>query len=244
MEPDQGDSPHPFGSRIAIGVLAKAPVAGRVKTRLASLLGTEGCARFQSACLLDVIRRASALSREVTFFGEPVDRAREFVLEHRLSTSVSAQADGDLGARIARAFAKLFEPRTVLAALIVGSDSPDLPREHWLGAARALRAAEMALGPAEDGGYYLVGLRRGEWMTEGKAIARLFDEIPWSSDDTFARQRERAGGRGLQVATLAPWADVDTVSDLARLRHRLRGGTTPAEFSAVRDFCLEFFGEA
>lgn len=216
---------------------------GRVKTRLASLLGTEGCARFQAACLLDVIGAAIQLSPRVTFFGEPVDLARDFTREHRLPLRVSTQGEGDLGARIARGFADLFAAPEVDAALIVGSDSPDLPREHWLAAAAALRSADMVLGPTEDGGYYLVGLRRAHWMNERSAFDRLFSEVRWSSRNTCESQRARAESLGCGVAAIATWCDVDTPADLARLRRRLRGNGELSAGAATREFVLDFFGE-
>ena len=122
---------------------------------------------------------------------------------------------------------------TVNAALLVGSDLPLLSRKHLEAAGAALLEgveprADTVLGPADDGGYYLIGLRQPH--------PALFEGISWSTAHVAAQTRERATALGLSVAQLPSWYDVDTPADLARLRADL--GTLPAD---VAPFTREFF---
>jgi rSAM/selenodomain-associated transferase 1 len=93
--------------------------------------------------------------------------------------------------------------------LIVGTDTPSLPLERFQQALAALESHDLVLGPALDGGYYLIGLNR--------PIPGLFTEIPWSTEQVLARTQEKAGALGLKTALLAPWRDVDTIDDLHAL---------------------------
>mgnify|MGYP001147948482 CR=1 FL=1 len=102
--------------------------------------------------------------------------------------------------------------------LLVNGDSPTLPSRFLVQAIEALRSAgdRLVLGPASDGGYYLIGLRR--------VHRELFDGMPWSTPAVLEETIRRARRLGLRVARLAPWYDVDTGEDLARLRSELEDG--------------------
>ncbi len=114
------------------------------------------------------------------------------------------QGPGDLGDRLARVFEQLYgEGRPVLA---VGSDCPGLTTARIQVAAAALRRTDVVLGPALDGGYYLVGLR--------KPYPELFQDIPWSTPAVLERTRSRAAETGLTVQLLEPARDLDTPEDL------------------------------
>ena len=93
--------------------------------------------------------------------------------------------------------------------LIVGTDVPSLPLEHYQQAVEVLRAHELVLGPAEDGGYYLVGLTR--------PAPELFRDISWSTEQVLSQTRERAQQAGLRTSLLPVWRDVDTIEDLQAL---------------------------
>ena len=101
------------------------------------------------------------------------------------------------------------------AALLIGSDLPTLPYAYVAEAARALAesAADVVLGPAEDGGYYLIGL--------AQPASALFEGIAWGTDGVLEATRARARGLGLREHLLPPWYDVDTAADLDRLRRDL-----------------------
>jgi hypothetical protein len=118
-----------------------------------------------------------------------------------------AQSGADLGARMADAFARAFA-RGASRVVLAGTDVPGLARETATAALSALDAADVVLGPAEDGGYYLVGLRA--------PAPALFSGMEWSTPGVLEETRARARAAGLAVHELAPLADVDTLDDLRR----------------------------
>jgi len=194
-------------------VLAKAPDPGAVKTRLVPALGEGGAAvlaaRFARRTL-DTATRAAV--GPVVLVCAP-DTAHPFfeVCRRRHAVALSPQGDGDLGERMHRAFATALS--TSAAAILVGTDTPDLHADDLAEAACALRdGTDVVLGPAEDGGYWLIGLRN--------PIAALFDAMPWSTDDVLGITRSRIAARDLRAHELSVRADIDRPEDLARLLAR------------------------
>jgi rSAM/selenodomain-associated transferase 1 len=123
-----------------------------------------------------------------------------------------AQSGSDLGDRLHHLSAILLEQGHP-GVIIIDSDTPTLPPAYLLDGLDRLRSGttDLVLGPAEDGGYYLIGLKR--------PCRGLFDDIPWSSAAVLTQTLRRASEQRLGVATLPPWFDVDTPTDLARLRN-------------------------
>ena len=198
--------------RSAVVVFAKAPVSGRVKTRLCPPLSAEGAAELQLACLQDLWLRLGRL-REVErcLCYDPPDALDLFFSWLDGVTVHLPQAGGSLGERLTAGFAALFRAgyRAVVA---VGADSPDLPLTHVTRALNHLLggAQDVVIGPAEDGGYVLIGLDRPQ--------PDLFRNIPWSTDRVADDTRERCRQAGLRLFELPPWYDLDRPSDLHRLR--------------------------
>jgi glycosyltransferase A (GT-A) superfamily protein (DUF2064 family) len=128
-----------------------------------------------------------------------------------------AQQEGDLGARLTALLDGLLAAGHP-AAIAIDSDSPTLPMEYVAEAAAVLvnGAADVVLGPCDDGGYYLVGVRESR--------PALFEDIPWSTDAVLAATLERARRLDLGVSVLPPWFDVDTEGDLRRLHTEMRAG--------------------
>lgn len=193
----------------AIVVLAKAPVAGYAKTRLIPALGADGAARL-AAWLLERTMHAALRSGlgPVELCAAP-DAAHPAVAAWAArGVQLAAQGEGDLGERIARAFARACAsaPRV----LLLGTDAPRLDAAVLQAAARALEAHDAVFVPAVDGGYALVGLRR--------SVPRLFEDMPWSTPAVMARTRERLRALGLTHAELAPLADIDEPQDLVHLQ--------------------------
>ena len=189
-------------------VFAKEPLPGRVKTRLASDLGPERAAaiyRDMGRRIVDQVRGGPYRIR--VCFDPP--RARKAmrawlgkeVVEYR------PQHAGDLGARMEAAFREAFS--RARRVVIVGTDAPDVDRHRVEAAFRLLDNAEVVLGPARDGGYYLLGLRR--------PVPELFRDMPWSTDRVLEITRERVRTLGLREALLSPLSDVDTLEDLEDL---------------------------
>ncbi len=204
-------APLPEGVRVA--VFAKAPVAGRVKTRLAASVGDEAAAALHERLTLQAIATAFASGMGPVELGCAPGTDHPFFArcERELGVELHAQAGADLGARMENAFAHAFASRRGL--VLIGADCPALTPGHLAEAALAVAAGEAALSPAEDGGYVLVALAR--------PVPRLFDGIGWGGDGVMAATRERLAASGMAWRELETLWDVDRPEDLARLE---RGG--------------------
>jgi rSAM/selenodomain-associated transferase 1 len=134
---------------------------------------------------------------------------------------VEPQGDGDLGARMRRAVARHLDAGAG-RVVVVGTDCPEVDARVVRGALARLDAHDAVFGPAADGGYYLVGVRRA---AAGRALGALFDEVPWSAAETLAVSLARAGSAGLSVALLPELCDVDTAADWHAWRARRRART-------------------
>ncbi len=198
----------PSRDMAAGAILAKAPVAGLVKTRLVPPLTPDEAASVARACLLDTLRRGpAAVGAAWTLF---LDGEADEALRQRAEADVVRilpQGDGDLGMRLEGAFARL---RAEGAGRIVaiGADSPTLDPARLAEAFDALRAHDMVIGPAEDGGYYLIGL--------SVDAGDLFRETPWGTGEVARVAVARAKARGRSIATLPPWYDIDDEATLRR----------------------------
>jgi rSAM/selenodomain-associated transferase 1 len=215
----------------AVAVMARVPGAGPVKSRLHGPLTPEQATALYRCFLLDRLDALAALPgiAPVVAFTPPGARAQMAALA-TVGIRLVAQEGEGLTERLTRLFARLLDEGHA-AAVAMDSDSPTLPMA-WVGeAARALAAAEadVVVGPSEDGGYYLIGLRAPH--------PELFEAMPWSTPAVLATTLERARGLGLAVSLLPAWFDVDTAADLDRLRAELAtAGGGPARTAAfVRD---------
>ena len=187
--------------------MAKYPVAGRVKTRLAAELGAETACALQRAFVLDLAERLHELPYAVTWaFWPPSAPFAALIGPGRCRP----QSGKDLGERMAAAVdAELADGAT--AVVVLGADVPHVDLACVRRAVLALAAdADVVLGPALDGGYYLIGLRA--------PAPGLFSGIAWGTDGVLHATLARAAGLGLRVELVAETFDVDQVADLARLR--------------------------
>ena len=213
--PHSNLSPQSSALKTALVMFAKAPIPGQVKTRLCPPLTPDEAATLHGSFVLDTLERTKLA---VTKFKLPVDRhlacapsaTHVFfkIMEERQGVKVIDQVGDDLGARMHAAFEALFA-RGYQQVLIIGTDAPTLPLDHVKQALTRLEQHDLVLGPALDGGYYLIGLKR--------PIQALFHDIPWSTDQVLKRTQEQAAKAGLTVALLEPWRDVDTLDDLQAL---------------------------
>jgi rSAM/selenodomain-associated transferase 1 len=206
--------------RGCIAVFAKPPRPGEVKTRLAPDLGEAGAAALAGAFFLDTWASVSSVEWADVVLATTDVGAPEWQLPE--GTPVWAQGEGDLGQRMEHVLSRALARYPF--ALAVGTDAPGLPDTLLRAARHALSGADAVLGPSEDGGFYLVGLRR--------CPTGLFADLPWSADQTFDRTLERFRVRGLRTAVLPPWFDVDTGADLDRLRKLLAAGRVVAPETA------------
>lgn len=190
--------------RPVLVLFVRAPVAGRVKTRLAPALGSTGAAAWYRHCTAALLRRLGRDRRWRCLLAVTPDGARR---SRHWPPQIEriAQGPGDLGARMARVFRAL----PAGPAAIIGSDIPGLRAAHVAEAFRVLRGADAVFGPAPDGGYWLVGLARaGVPLPPG-----LFRNVRWSTRHALADTL--AGLRGRRVRFGPPLADVDGPEDLA-----------------------------
>jgi uncharacterized protein len=191
-----------------LGIFAKRPLPGAVKTRLG---GTpEWGAAVARAFLLDTLLRTASLGRRVLVFS-PADARGEFAGIAPTGVELVPQAAGDLGARLETFIAAAL--RTSSKVVVIGTDSPTLPLEHVERAFVELDRADVVLGPATDGGYYLVGCRR---------LLPIFDRIAWSSNGVLAETIDRLSNPDWRLQLLPPWYDVDTPEDWSMLQGHVK----------------------
>lgn len=210
----------PLADFCAIAIMAKAPRIGSVKTRLAPPLSAAGAAELGAAFILDAADKIIAAARSAPIHGHvaysPPDAATEFRALLPAAIRLLPSRRAGLGHSLADAVRDLLAAGYVSACL-VNADSPTLPIPLLLAATAALRQPgdRVVLGPAEDGGYYCIGLKT--------LYPRLFEDIDWSTERVLAQTLDRAREIGLPVVLLAPWYDVDDPTSLARLIRELSG---------------------
>lgn len=192
-----------------LGIFAKQPVPGRVKTRLTPPLTPQEAAEFYEISLKETLSRcqAAGLAPVLFFVGEA-----SYFSEHFSGIERRPQVGGDLGERMAVALEGLLAEADCQAAALIGSDSPDLPLELIGEAFTVLRQRQNVVVPARDGGYTLIGMR--------SLRRELFKAIPWSSSEVLAVTRRRAEQDGIELVELAEWEDVDDLHSLQRLLQR------------------------
>lgn len=190
-------------------IFLRHPILGQVKTRLAADVGPARALAVYRALLAHTRRAATALPADVAkwlCYADAGPTADEWPAD--LFTKKN-QVPGDLGQRLKAAFADAFAAGHG-PVVVIGTDCPALSPELLKAAFEHLRAAtgaDVVLGPAADGGYYLLGVRRPQ--------PDLFDNIAWSTAAVAAQTRARCQAAGLRVAELPPLSDVDTGADLA-----------------------------
>lgn len=185
-------------SASAVIVFVKEPEAGKVKTRLAADVGHEKALEVYERLLAHTDSQSAHQNRFIFFSGNP-DGINHF----QGKDEWIAQSAGDLGERIAHAFSIVFS-KGYSKVLIIGSDCPDLTTEIIDKALASLDENSACLGPAEDGGYYLLGLT--------KPMPELFTNMPWSTDEVAAITISRLDEQDLTL--LPTLRDIDTVADL------------------------------
>ena len=187
-------------------VIAKTPEAGRCKTRLCPPCTPAQAATLAAAALQDTLDVVDAIdgARKILVLDGSADRWR------RPGWEIIAQRGDGLAERLSNAFADVDEP-----ALLVGMDTPQLTPELLRDGQRALEDHDAVLGPAFDGGYWSVGLRRGH--------RRAFIGVPMSSQRTLQCQTERFCGLGLRTHRQPGLRDVDTIADARAVAAQVPG---------------------
>ena len=200
-------------------IFAKLPEPGKVKTRLAADLGNERAAEIYSQLARDIISRVSESDHYQTYiFYDPPEKKAE--VAGWLNDSIDPEAVSFfpqqgviLGERISLAFEKVFSSNAD-RSVIIGTDCTDLTRELIEDSFKALRVYDAVIGPAEDGGYYLLGLNRFR--------PELFQDIEWSTRHVLGQTVERLQESGLRYKVLKTLSDIDNLDDLKRISGDLK----------------------
>ena len=215
--------------REALVVMARVPSGSRGKSRLAHDLGGDHL-ELRRALLLDTLDAARGVVDADLFVAcEPAELMGEMRALVGEGARLFPQQGDTLGDRMRNAFGHVFAAG-YSSVVMIGSDLPSLPSSHLAHAFRSLRDRQdaVAIGPASDGGYYLIGLCR--------PCPVLFTSIPWSTADVLTATTSIAETSGLTVSLVSPWHDVDTVDDLRRVLRDPHGATrTRAWAAAHRD---------
>jgi rSAM/selenodomain-associated transferase 1 len=203
--------------RNSLVIFARAPQPGQVKTRIAAELGTLAAVEIYRSLAAQTIASARmGASYGVTIEYSPRDS--ESLMRDWLGASLPLrpQRDGDLGARMAAAIDDELA-RGAQRVVVIGTDCPGLTPAVIESAFARLDQSDVVLGPATDGGYYLIGMAR--------PLPELFQDVPWSSPETLRVTMDRARQRELRVSLLDELADIDTADDWrAWLSRQASGG--------------------
>lgn len=191
-------------------LFTKAPEKGKVKSRLAAEIGEENALALHKSFVLDFIGMLKKGGHPFRVFYYPPDAGEETADWLGKGPPYRAQKGNDLGERMADAFAQTFS-EGFERVLIVGSDIPDLTNALLDEAFSSLEDRDTVIGPASDGGYYLIGFGRGGFLPE------VFRNIPWGTETVFRDTVAILSGAGSRVHVLTEWEDVDTLDGLRAL---------------------------
>lgn len=222
----------PSPGRGALVVLAKATGRGLGKTRLAAEVGEVAAGQLAEAFLEDTIELAQTSDRDVTIAYTPAECLPQFA-SLVPGASLVLQPDGDIGDRIAAALGKALKAQGP-AAVLIGTDTPHLPRALLDEAFAALERLDLVVGPASDGGFYLLGARASS------SLDGLFAGIEWSTPEVFGRLIGNGRRLGLTVGVLEELTDIDDAGSLgAALCQARRLGSGPRTLAAASRLELE-----
>ncbi|MCI0391959.1 MAG: TIGR04282 family arsenosugar biosynthesis glycosyltransferase [Acidobacteria bacterium] len=212
----------------ALVLMAKAPREGEVKTRLLGALSPEEARRLYVAFLSDTFALMEEVMEEredltIALCYAPEGEEEAFEEVEREGSIMIPQRGENLGARLTNCFTDLFT-LGFESVVVIGADSPTLPGEHVFDAFECFETDDdVVIGPTEDGGYYLIGMR--------KLHKRIFEEIPWGGAGALEATIERAKEAELDLVLLPEWRDVDTPEDFERLKRELDEDRDAAKFT-------------
>ncbi len=191
-------------------IFVKWPEKGMVKTRLSVALGDDEAMELYKSFVEDIIATVLQSGFRPLIAYYPEDAGEKIATWLGDDNDYTPQIGVNLGAKMSNAFRQVFE-REVSRAVLIGSDFPDLPAEIISEAFSALKSKHAVIGPAKDGGYYLIGFRLDTFSSA------VFDGIPWSTEEVFERTMSIFTREGLDVHQLPIWRDIDRPEDLVDL---------------------------
>ena len=203
----------PDATRERLIIFTRYPESGKTKTRLIPVLGEEGAANLQRLMTERTVAEAKKLvksgsvSLEIRYEGGEREQMAQWLGPDLVNR---AQGPGDLGVRMAGAFDQGFN-EAHRRVVVIGTDVPELDRGRMGQAFQALETSDLVLGPAADGGYYLIGLRSTAWQRQASA---LFEGIGWGTGEVLKATVDRATHLGFRFSLLEELVDVDRPEDL------------------------------
>lgn len=217
----------------AIIIMAKVPLPGKVKTRLQPFLNSDECAALSKAFLLDAVSKAKAVCDNVILAYTPREEAE--ILRNILPAEDNfiEQTGNDLGAKMLNAFEFAFGQKTD-SVVMIGTDSPTFPFDYIEQAFEFLELnSDAVLGKTEDGGFYLIGLR--------KIRKEIFENVAWSSPETFEQVFGNIKKLNLLLREVPSWYDVDEQADFEKLREEIihnqnANRRAPATYALIRQW--------
>jgi rSAM/selenodomain-associated transferase 1 len=200
----------PFQSQL--GVFAKYWEPGQVKTRLARDTSHEFAASVYRQFIQATLETATGIAQRSVLAFTPTDQYTEFIQCLPAGWTMVAQATGDLGQRMLAYFADA-HAHQIEKVVLIGSDSPHLPAALLQQAFDQLDAHQCVIGPARDGGYYLIGARN--------IVPPVFEDVDWSTDDVLPQTITKLQDANISYSLLPPWLDIDTIDDFHELQQDL-----------------------
>ena len=224
-----------------MNIFAKAPVLGTVKTRMSPPLSPAQCLRLHRALLNHTLARmrpliAPELEASLCLTGTPQEALEHAGRMEARCFGVDVQQGAHLGERLSHALTTRFS-QGYSKVIFVGTDCPRLRSKTVRDAIRVLNRQEVVIGPAQDGGYYLIGF--------AACLPAILQGIPWGTPAVFETTLDRLRRRGVSWKPLDPQADLDTFGDLEQFcrqawsRGHLEGGIDPALFATIKGLILE-----
>jgi uncharacterized protein len=218
----------------AIVVLTRVPRVGFGKSRLAATMGAPAAFSLASAFMRDTLGLLSSRPWQRVVAVTPAHAMAEVRALVDPATAVVAQAEGELGTRIVAALDQAL--CRAERAVLIGSDTPDLAPQTIERALAALHVADVVIGPATDGGFYLIGMRR--------TYPQMFAGVEWSTSTVCTRTVANLEALGLRVAVIETWHDVDDAASLAALSRRLEASQSHDLARATRAVLAGLAGAA
>ena len=219
-----------------LGIFAKYWAPGRVKTRLARVIGAESASRLARAFLATQLQRFRSLADRRDLVYEPPERGQAFRRLAGPAWTLVPQPSGNLGQRMLAYLQRAFD-ETAQRVVLIGADSPTLPPGMISRAFELLGDFPVVLGPSNDGGYYLVGA--------ANSAPPIFDDIDWSTTSVWDQTVTRLSASGIPYACLPAWYDIDDFDDLQRLARDLAEcAPRPSDFQDLRAAVASILGSA
>lgn len=193
-------------------IFSRTPELGKVKKRLAADLGDRNALELHKLFLDDTLWRICSLidgKFQSSIYLYLTSRVEDHLYNAYKSVNVKLQSSGDLGQRLEAATSEIFALGHP-CCVIVGTDSPGLPKNFLIEAVNALKEKEIVIGGAEDGGYYLIGISNFD------GYKTLFSEISWGSSTVFAETMAKVAALQVEPHLLPVWYDIDRLADFKR----------------------------